>query len=216
MLDGGDLADGSPYLVMEYLEGETLASRLQRAPRPSIDEGVGILAQILSALSATHARGIIHRDLKSDNVFLVTHPAGLPWVKVLDFGLSKVLPRPGDAVSGTLLTRTGVVLGTPSYMSPEQASSQDLDARTDLYSAGVIAYEALMGERPYRSRHPTYLLLEMKSRAPARLSAGRPDAPEALEHIVLRLMALRREDRFATAADALAMLAAAGLIRAGR
>ena len=206
VLDVGTLQDGSPYMAMEYLSGWTLSSYIKHYRALALNQAVDILGRLLYALTATHSRGILHRDLKSENVMLVTSPEGWLVPKILDFGVSKSLQQPGEGNSNTVMTRTGIVLGTPSYMSPEQAEGRALDARADLYSAGVIAYEMLVGDLPYKSRHPTYLLLEMRARVVPKLRSVRADVSEGLENVVARLMALNRDFRFASADEALAAL----------
>ncbi len=189
----------APFLVMERLEGETLGQRLQREKRAGVGLVVTVARQVLSALVATHARGILHRDLKPDNVFLVaTHDGGVR-AKVLDFGLSKAMAHEPD---GRRLTRTGVVMGTPSYMPPEQATGEpDLDGRVDLYALGMILYESLTGRLPYAARTPAAMMVEMRRTKPAPPRLLRPDVPAALDAAVMKAIAPDRASRFADALE---------------
>jgi serine/threonine-protein kinase len=136
--------DGSPYMVMELLEGVPLSAYTQNGGRVAVTQAIPIVQGILAALSAAHAQGIVHRDLKPENVFLARDASGRFLVKVLDFGIAKVMDAAGGMGSKT---RTGVLLGTPAYMSPEQIkNAKDVDARADLWSAGVMFYEMLTGK----------------------------------------------------------------------
>src|SRR5689334_797175 len=140
----GTLEDGRLYYVMEYLDGEPLDRRLSRRGRIALGEAIPILRAIARALDAAHAKGIAHRDLKAENVFLATHPDGL-FPKLLDFGIAKLMVRE-DGLSHK--TRTGAPMGTPHYMSPEQCHGRDVDHRTDMYAFGVLAYVMLTGVYP--------------------------------------------------------------------
>ncbi len=189
--DMGDLPDGAPYLVMELLAGESLGQRLERGPL-SIGLAVRIAVQVADALEAAHDKGIVHRDLKPDNIFLVARRDGAVFVKVLDFGISKM--RADDTSAS--LTQTGMAIGTPSYMSPEQAQGlRSVDHRTDIYALGVILYQMLTGALPFRA--PTYpmLLLQIVSGTPMPMSRHRLDLPEDLEALVHRTFAREAEDR---------------------
>jgi serine/threonine-protein kinase len=199
VFDLGTLDDTrAPFLVMERLEGQTLGQRLAREKRLSVSLTVSIARQVLSALAATHARGILHRDLKPDNLFLVRALDGHEHIKVLDFGLSKAMAGSGSA----RITRSGVVMGTPSYMPFEQATGEpDLDGRTDLYALGVILYECLTGRVPYTARTPAALVLEFKRVRPPTPRLVRPEVPAALDAVVMRAIARERHDRFADAVE---------------
>lgn len=202
--DLGALPDGSPYLVMERLYGETLSERLARVRRLSIEEGLSVVTQVLAALDAVHARGLLHRDIKPENVFLFEREGFPSIVKVLDFGVSKVIASSSkdEWDDKSALTKTGVVMGTPYYVSPEQARAmRDLDPRTDVYSCGVLLYEALTGKRPFEANHYNALLLRIVQGKPTRPSALRSDMPAAVEAAILRAMAIDRSERFATAGD---------------
>ncbi len=154
----GETADGQHYIAMEYVEGDTLRRRLSNG-QLSIRESLDIAIQVAAGLSAAHAAGVIHRDIKPENVML--RPDGL--VKVLDFGLAKLAPSPteiagADTTRTVLKTEIGLVVGTTTYMSPEQARGQEVDARTDIWSLGVVLYEMLTGHAPFRGRTKTDVL----------------------------------------------------------
>ncbi|MCP4678610.1 MAG: serine/threonine protein kinase [Deltaproteobacteria bacterium] len=200
VFDVGETAEGTPFLVMELLRGESLGDHLEtNGPRPLgfvLDVGV----QILSALHAAHSAGIIHRDLKSDNVFLTETAKGKPHqTKLLDFGVSKFILQGEDLLK---LTQTGSILGTPYYMSPEQASGmKDLDFRLDIYAAGVILYEMLTGAVPHKATNYNALLMEIISSDVRPFAWQRPDVPPELEAAVLKAMSRDRQNRWEHALD---------------
>jgi serine/threonine-protein kinase len=196
VIDVGDLPSGSPYIVMEYLDGEDLARRLhERGPLP-IAETVGYMLQACEALAEAHAAGIVHRDLKPPNLFLA-RSAGRATVKVLDFGISKTLEE--DAVTGRNLTSTSMVMGTPHYMSPEQLrSSRDVDARSDIWALGVVLFELLAGEPPFDGENTTAIITAIVLDEPRQLLQLRPDTPPELASVVHRCLAKRRDERYAS------------------
>jgi serine/threonine protein kinase len=197
--DFGQTEEGLLYLVMEYVEGATLARVLKDVRALPPERAVRVASQILSAVEDAHDRGIVHRDLKPDNVIIATRPGNPDFVKVLDFGLAKV----AEDGSGENLTKTGQVFGTPAYMSPEQARGERCDLRTDLYAIGVMLYEMLAGARPFDGDSPVSILVKHINEAPAPF-AQRPAAVgvgPALESVVMRALAKRREDRFASARE---------------
>jgi serine/threonine-protein kinase len=201
--DLGTLEDGSPYLVMEKLVGETLADRISIEGALSFDLATDALIQALSALVAAHHKGIVHRDIKPENVFLTTRVGCPPLVKILDFGVSKTMVRPVVEATGEDgdLTRIGMVMGTPHYMAPEQArGDRDLDGRVDLYACGVIFYEALTGRRPFSAPNYDGLLVQILNAAPRPASQLRPALPDAFDVVIRKAMAKNREDRYDTAA----------------
>ena len=194
VFDVGETADGIPFLVMELLEGESLGENVERlGPRPLgfvLEVGV----QMLSALHAAHRAGIIHRDLKSDNVFLLADAGGATRIKILDFGISKFTTPESEDLR---LTQTGSVLGTPYYMAPEQARGlKDLDHRIDLYAAGVILYELLLGTIPHGASNYNALLIEIITQDVQPFRGLRSDVPERLEAAVLRALARNRDLRW--------------------
>jgi serine/threonine-protein kinase len=195
IFDYGVCEGGESYYVMELLEGETLRGLLRRQGPLPLRDVLEIGLQISLALEAAHAAGVIHRDVKPENVFLVQRPAG-PFVKVLDFGLAKVL----QSADQQWLTRTGTVLGTPIYMSPEQGSGRRemTDHRTDIYSLGIILYELATGVPPFRGPNATSIMLMHVAKPLPKLREARPDAPEELEALVERACAKSRDERFPT------------------
>ncbi len=214
--DIGTLPDGSPYLVMERLRGETLSARLAAEGGLPFAEAIDILIPVLSALGAAHGLGILHRDIKPENVFLAERPGFFPagrspeeadrttTVKLLDFGVSKVLApmSTGEWEEETDLTKTGMVMGTPYYMSPEQArGDRNLDARVDLYACGVLLYELLTGRRPFTASNYNALLLQILTQEPPLPSSLRPTIPASLEAVIAKAMAKNRDERFGSALE---------------
>src|SRR5580692_5965250 len=184
--------EGASYLVMEYVEGQTLAARLREGPLP-LDQLLRRAAEVAQALAAAHERGIIHRDLKPSNLMLT--PAG---VKVLDFGLAK-FTRP--EASPMDATAAHMVLGTPPYMSPEQTRGEELDPRSDLFSFGCVLYEAATGVRPFRGSSLPDILREVVSGHPPAPSSLRPELPPGWDAILMRTLAKDRDRRYQSAAD---------------
>ena len=182
-----------PFLVMEYLRGETLADRLHRVGRMSTEVIAGLMLPLVSAVAAAHAAGIIHRDLKPDNVILAESEEGERPV-LLDFGISKVIEGP----KSRSLTQAGQVVGTPYYMAPEQIRSEPLDGRADQYALGVMLFELATGIRPFRAEQSVFVLMaEILLGQPQPPSQIEASIPPAFEAVILRAMAARREDRFA-------------------
>ncbi|MBC7173945.1 MAG: serine/threonine protein kinase, partial [Polyangiaceae bacterium] len=191
--DFGRMPDGAVYFVMEYLEGESLTQRIERKGPLSVLEAVEIAEQIASALGAAHAHGVIHRDLKPDNVFLIRRGDRDDFVKVLDFGIAKVGGAPSK------LTRTGMVFGTPHYMSPEQAAGQVVDGRADVYALGVILYEMFTGVVPFDAETFMGVLTKQMFEEPIPPTARGASAEMGnLEPVVLRALAKRPESRYQT------------------
>jgi serine/threonine protein kinase len=198
IVDFGTTAENQPFMVMELLEGETLAARLRREKRLSVADTVQIANLTLRGLSAVHAAGIIHRDLKPDNVYLKTE-GGVVYPKILDFGISRSI-EPASGSRSALTTRDGVIVGTPEYMSPEQARGvKRLDYRTDLYSMGVMLYEALTGRLPYRSENVGDLIIKIVTGLAPKVHELAPDVPLPLSEVVARAMSRDAGDRFADA-----------------
>jgi len=193
VIDVGTAAE-RPYLVMELLQGETLADRLVRMRRMSTEAIADVLLPVVSAVSAAHASGIVHRDLKPDNVIVARDAEGERPV-LLDFGISKILEGPRS----TALTQVGQVVGTPYYMAPEQIRREELDTRTDQYAIGVILFECSTGVRPFRTEQSLFVLMaEILLGHPQLPSHLEPSIPPSFERLILRAMAARREDRFSS------------------
>ncbi len=206
-VDYGRTDAGASFLVMELLEGETLEHVLRRERRLPVDRAAPILEQVLAGLAAAHALGVVHRDLKPENVMLTERDGFADHVKILDFGVAMV-----DAeAAAPRLTRVGVIYGTPEYMAPEQATGGKVDARADLYSLGVMAFELLTGRLPFEAPDAYDLLGLHLTRPPPTLREAAPDLslPEAFEPLVARLLAKRRDDRFPSAEAAREALLAA-------
>lgn len=196
VLDMGDLPDGSRFMVMEHLEGITLQQHIRARGRLKPIEASPILQQLLEGLGAAHAAGIIHRDLKPANVFLVRHPGRPDFVKILDFGVSKF----SVLAEEMSMTRTGAVLGTPYYMSPEQAKgSRGTDARSDLYAVGVILYECITGQVPFSAETFNELLFRIVLESPPPAESFVPDLPPEMAAIIRKSMAREPADRYQSA-----------------
>lgn len=187
--------DGSYFLVMEYLHGEPLTKAMERGV---MDPGqvVDVILPCLRGVAAAHRKGVVHRDLKPDNIFLCRNDdGGALQPKVLDFGISKLSGHDGEV--NPRLTRTGAVMGTPYYMSPEQIrGSHDVDARCDVYAFGVILYEAMTGQVPFNADTYSALVLEIATGTPQPAHVVNPQIPEELSAIVMKAMAREPEDRY--------------------
>jgi serine/threonine-protein kinase len=193
--DVGRLAKGAPYLVMELLHGEDLGDVLDRGPVP-VDDAVMYVLQACVGLREAHGRGIVHRDLKPRNLFVTKRTDGTPLVKVLDFGVSKLLSGDTDSLDMTLTT-TETLVGSPAYMSPEQLrDSKDVDARADIWSLGVILHQLVTGSMPFIATSFSSLVLSVADTIPPAPSSLVPGVPEWFDAIVARCLAKRREDRF--------------------
>jgi serine/threonine protein kinase len=202
VFDFGTLPDGATYITMEFLEGESLGARLKRVGRIGVGDAVELAYQTASALAAAHAAGIIHRDLKPDNLFLVPdeHTPGREVVKVLDFGIAKLSVEASG--SGSVKTRTGTVMGTPIYMSPEQCrGTKEVDRRTDIYALGIILYEMICGQPPFVSSGHGELIHMHIAVEPASPRTHNPGVPVTLEKVVLRLLAKDAAERYQSMGD---------------
>jgi serine/threonine-protein kinase len=192
--------DGHSYLVCEYLIGHDVADEIATHGPLSIPAAAHIAVQVCKALEAAHARGVVHRDLKPHNVFLLADENGQmtqrPAVRVLDFGLSRFVDAPG-----TQLTQTGVIMGTPAYMAPEQADGTGVDTRTDIYGLGAVLFAALCGRPPFEADTLQAVVLAVLSQEAPRVRTINPAIPENLELVIQRAMMRRREERYQTMAE---------------
>lgn len=209
--DVGTLDDGAPYLVMEYLDGCDLAAALkQHGPLP-VEIAVEYALHICEALAEAHALGIVHRDLKPANVFVTTRSDGSPVIKVIDFGISKVITGPEGGID---MTKTAEIRGTPLFMSPEQMRNpRGVDARTDIWSLGVTLHNLLSGSFPFHAQSVIELCAKIFQDEPTPLRRVRLEVPAALESAVLRCLRKNPDGRFADVAEvagAIAMFAPAG------
>ena len=194
--------DVGVYLVMELLEGESLAERFGRVGRLGWEEVARLVQQCASALHASHKTGIIHRDLKPANIFVVPDPdmPGGERIKILDFGIAKLL-EDNDPMDGSG-TRTGMVIGSPMYMSPEQCiDSKSVDRRTDIYSLGAIAYRLMAGEFPYEADTLGRLILKQQKEKPAPLRSLGVEVPAGVAEVIHKALETEREDRYADMAE---------------
>ena len=193
--------DDRTFVVMEFLEGESMAQMIHRDGPLDPPRLVDIAFQVADALAAAHEKGIVHRDIKPENVF-ITQRNQRDFVKVVDFGISKAMKTPNEGEpESPRLTQTGMVLGTPLYMSPEQARGEDdLDHRIDIYALGVIMYEAITGEVPFRGSNYLAIISQVLGAEPKSPRDSRPDlsVTEALEAVILKAMAKEREVRYQT------------------
>jgi class 3 adenylate cyclase/tetratricopeptide (TPR) repeat protein len=186
--EAGETDDGRLFLAMPFYEGETLKRRLARGPL-AVDEALDVATQVLGGLAKAHERGIVHRDIKPANLVLTADGV----VKIVDFGVAKL--------ADVSVTRPGMTIGTVAYMSPEQAGGEEVDGRTDLWAVGVVLYEMLTGERPFRGGHDRVLLDAISTTEPTPIRTLRSDVPAPVADAVLRALAKRRADRYADARD---------------
>ncbi|MEO7501014.1 MAG: serine/threonine-protein kinase, partial [Gemmatimonadaceae bacterium] len=191
LYDSGE-ADGFLYYVMPYVEGESLRERLDRQKQLPVDEAVHHANAIASALDYAHRQGIIHRDIKPENVMLYESEA-----MVMDFGIAKAL----SAAGSDTLTQTGMMIGTPAYVSPEQAAgAQDLDGRSDQYSLACVLYEMLSGERPFVGASPQAVMSKRFTESPKSVRTIRPNIPENVERALTKAMSTDTASRYKSVA----------------
>jgi serine/threonine-protein kinase len=199
VLDLGELPNGDHFMVMEYLDGETLTGRIKRLGRMRPEQALPVFQQILEGLGAAHDAGILHRDLKPDNIFILNEKAGQKdFVKIIDFGISKFQPTAGEMK----MTRTGTIMGTPYYMSPEQASgAREMNAQSDIYAIGVILYEALTGAVPFDAPTFNQLMFRIVLSEACPIERLAPDLNPAFATIVKKAMAREQAQRFESCRD---------------
>jgi serine/threonine-protein kinase len=207
VFDVGRLATGAPYIVMEYLDGADLKSLLERRGVLAPGEAAAYVSEACEALAEAHAVGIIHRDIKPANLFLAARRDGPPTIKLLDFGIAKMAASAGDAAA-LEMTKTKEILGTPLYMSPEQMRSmRNADARSDVWSLGVILYRALTGVVPFQGDTLTEVCMAVLGDVPARPSSLRADLPAGLDAVVLGCLEKDPARRIGSAAELATALA---------
>ncbi|HEX8707375.1 MAG TPA: protein kinase [Pyrinomonadaceae bacterium] len=197
--DFGESSNGVVFLVMEYLKGETLKEVIHTDGPMPLPRVIEIIRQVCGALEAAHGEGVVHRDLKSDNIMLVDVGSGSDWAKVLDFGIAKITEKVGQDPG---LTAPNLIIGTPQYMSPEQCSqASEIDSRSDIYSLGVILYEMLVGHVPFTGESPTAIMMKHLQEPPPSVLEERQDLNASVGRVVTRAMAKRPEDRFQTVSE---------------
>jgi Protein kinase domain/PEGA domain len=198
VMDIGTAPDGRSFVVMELLSGAPLSKLIEDGGQIPPQRAISIMRQVLKAVSAAHAKGIVHRDLKPDNIFLLDHDASADFVKLLDFGISKMID-PDLQVAATKLTTTGVVMGTPLYMAPEQAMGVDIDHLADIYACGVIMYELLAGKPPFDGATYAVLVAKLLTQEPPFLTEYRPGLSPKLVAAVHRALEKDPAKRFQSA-----------------
>jgi serine/threonine-protein kinase len=199
VIDVGTTADGTPFMVMEYLEGEDLGQTLDRRGKLPTPEAIDFVIQGMEALAEAHINGVVHRDLKPSNLFVTQRPDGSHLVKVLDFGISKALSVTDDDIN---LTSTRGLLGSPLYMAPEQIrSSKSVDIRADIWALGIILHQLIAGTSPFAGDNLGSVLAAILSDDPVLLKTVTPEVPEGLSEVLLRCLSRDRDDRYATVAD---------------
>src|SRR5437899_3213753 len=214
--DFGEAENGVVFLVMEYLDGRTLKEIIKSEGPMAIARVVEIVRQVAGALDAAHGQGVVDRDLKSDKLML-SQTTGADWAKVLDFGIAKIqLP---ESFVDADITAPNLVVGTPQYMSPEQCSQAgSIDARSDIYSLGVIVYEMLAGHVPFTGESPTVIMMKQVQDRPPSILATRTDLPAGIDQAIAKALAKQPADRFQTAgefSETLSRASEAGVALAG-
>lgn len=205
----GETEDGLVYVVMPYVEGEILSDRNYRVGKTTIADCVKFINEVANGLHVAHQLTIIHRDLKPENIMICKKADGVEYAVVMDFGLAKERKAGGELQK---LTATGIILGTPEFMSPEQLRGKALDSRTDIYSLALMAYEMLTSKLPFEGKNQQEMMIARLRLDPIPARNRRPDLPEAMDAALLKAMARAPEDRYQTAPEfAQALRAAAGL-----
>ena len=206
ILDFGELPDGISYFIMEWLDGKSLSTALEQQPKFPVPRALHVCKGIARALASAHSKGIVHRDLKPDNVYLIRRGDDPDFVKVLDFGIAKLMT--GDPTQG-FKTQTGAIMGTPYYMSPEQCRGavKDIDHRTDIYALGCILYQMVTGQLPFNAEGLGELLLQHMTRPPTPPTQLDPAIPGEVENAILRALEKEPAKRWSSVTD---MMNAAG------
>jgi serine/threonine-protein kinase len=193
--DVGMIGPQQPYLVMEYIDGVSLSNELSEH-RPPLTTALTIICQVLKGLEEAHGAGIIHRDLKSDNILLQRKSSDRSdWVKIVDFGIANLADRTKR------LTKTGSFIGTPAYMAPEQFRGKAIDTRVDIYAVGIVMFEVLTGNVPFDGDSPDIIMMKHLIEEPPSLSESRTDVPPQIEAVMRKALAKDAGDRFQTATD---------------
>ncbi|HEX7668187.1 MAG TPA: serine/threonine-protein kinase, partial [Polyangiaceae bacterium] len=214
VIDVGTLETGSPYMVMEYLQGRDLSAVIEEGPPLAVEDAVAHVLEACDAIAEAHSVGIVHRDLKPANLFLANQPDGSTRIKVLDFGISKATMTTATGGVDHSLTRTSSMMGSPLYMSPEQMkSAKNVDPRTDVWALGVILYELLTGKPPFYAESIPELSAKVLLEEPVSIRSLRADVPEALEAVVKRALSKDTASRYPTVADLAGALAQFGPAR---
>lgn len=203
----GETEDGVVYVVMPFVQGEILSDRNNRKGQLPLTEVVPFVQQIAAGLQVAHELKIIHRDLKPENIMITRNPDGTERAVVMDFGLAKERKAGGELEK---LTATGIILGTPEFMSPEQLRGKPLDPRTDVYSLTLMTYEMLTGKLPFEGKNQQEMMIARLRSDPISIRTRRPDIPEAVDAVLTKGMARNADDRYPTAVEFAAALAAAG------
>jgi serine/threonine protein kinase len=206
VMDFGITSDKIVYLVMEYFEGQSLREVLEREGPLSLERTAYVIEHACTALQVAHDLGIVHRDIKPDNIMVRTTPTGVEEVKVLDFGIAKLKDMSGGTEK---LTNAGMVIGTPNYLSPEQCRAAELDARSDIYSLGIVSYELLSGSCPFSAPTPLAVAMMHTTEAPPPLGEKVAGLPKAVEDVVLKALSKKAKDRPQTAIEFAEMFTAA-------
>jgi eukaryotic-like serine/threonine-protein kinase len=197
--DFGESENGVVFLVMEYLDGKTLKEVIKADGPMPLDRVVEIVRQVAGALDVAHQQGVVHRDLKSDNIML-SQTNGGDWAKVLDFGIAKI--QQAEGARDVDITAANLVIGTPQYMSPEQCSqSGPIDARSDIYSFGIIIFEMLAGRVPFTGESPTMIMMKQVQDPPPSILEVRPEVGTGLTQVISKALAKQPADRFQTAGE---------------
>jgi serine/threonine protein kinase len=205
LIDSGE-SDGVLFFVMPYIEGETLRQRIARSGELPIRETIRVLRNVIDALAYAHARGVIHRDMKPENVLLSDR-----YALVSDFGIAKAIREissPDTSATISLTTAPGTILGTPAYMAPEQVSGETVDHRADIYGAGVMAYEMLTGRLPFQASTAQQMMAAHLTKVADSILKWKPEIPPQLAHIVMKCLEKRPADRWQSATELLAAVEA--------